>query len=225
MVQLGPLACTRCSRRSTGSVTTPRSPPRCPSGSGARCEVEHVVKIAEKLAEQGLLAGSEENAPPRSNPLLALRWKVLFTDPKVTGRITAPFKWLFRPWIVLPALVGFAAVFWFVLIHKGVAPATAQAFDKPGAAAARPRPHGRVGGVPRDRARGRLPLRRRPPGRHGRRHLRRLARLLHGRDRRLPAAAPRPPAHRPRRHLLQRRRRGASRSASGSRPASTRCCC
>jgi putative peptide zinc metalloprotease protein len=49
----------------------------------------------------------------------------------VTGRITAPFKWLFRPWIVLPALLGFAVVLWFVLIHEGVAPATAQAFDKP----------------------------------------------------------------------------------------------
>ena len=49
----------------------------------------------------------------------------------MTGRITAPFKWLFRPWIVLPALLGFAAVCWFVLIHEGVAAATAQAFDKP----------------------------------------------------------------------------------------------
>ena len=98
---------------------------------GRRLEVEHVVKIAEKLADQGLLAGSEDNAPPRSNPLLALRWKVLFTDPKVTGRITAPFKPLFRPWLVVPALVGFAVVCWFVLIHEGVAPATAQAFDKP----------------------------------------------------------------------------------------------
>ena len=112
-------------------MTSPRSPPRRRSDSGRALQVEHVVKIAEKLAEQGLLAGTEENAPERSNPLLALRWKVLFTDPKVTGRITAPFKWLFRPWIVLPALAGFAAVLWFVLIHEGVAPATAQAFDKP----------------------------------------------------------------------------------------------
>src|SRR6188472_1947841 len=75
---------------------------------GRRLEPAQVVRIAEKLAEKGLLAGTEENAPPRSNPLLALRWKVLFTDPKVTGRITAPFKWLFRPWMVVPALVGFA---------------------------------------------------------------------------------------------------------------------
>jgi putative peptide zinc metalloprotease protein len=98
---------------------------------GRRLEVEHVGRIGEKLAEQGLLAGAEENAPPRSNPLLALRWKVLFTDPKVTGRITAPFRPLFRPWVLIPAVAGFLAVCWFVLIHKGVAPATAQAFDNP----------------------------------------------------------------------------------------------
>src|SRR5215210_1182217 len=98
---------------------------------GRRLEADHVVRIGEKLAEQGLLAGSEENAPPRSNPLLALRWKVLFTDPDVTRRITAPFQAFFRPWVVIPAVAGFLAVCWFVLIHKGVAPATAQAFDKP----------------------------------------------------------------------------------------------
>src|SRR4051794_10851673 len=50
---------------------------------GRRLEAAHVDRIAEKLAEQGLLAGSEDKAPPRSNPLLSLRWKVLFTDPKV----------------------------------------------------------------------------------------------------------------------------------------------
>src|SRR6202012_4093626 len=86
---------------------------------------------AEKLAEQGLLAGFEENAPPRMNPLLALRWKVLFTDPKVTRGVTAPFQWLFHAPLVGGVLAGFAVVCWFVLIHKGVASATAQAFNRP----------------------------------------------------------------------------------------------
>lgn len=98
---------------------------------GRRLDAEHVVRLGEKLGEQGLLRGSEENAPPRPNPLLALRWKVLFTDPKVTRWITRPFQALFRPWVVLPLLAGFAVVFWFVLLHKGVASATAQAFDSP----------------------------------------------------------------------------------------------
>src|SRR5689334_22044588 len=98
---------------------------------GRRLDEEHVDRLGEKLAEQGLLTGSEENAPPRLNPLLALRWKVLITDPGVTRRITAPFKHLHRAWIVLPVLAGFAVVAWFVLIHKGVASATAQAFSNP----------------------------------------------------------------------------------------------
>src|SRR5689334_4617305 len=96
-----------------------------------RLDAEHVVRLAEKLADKGLLAGSEDNAPPRMNPLLALRWKVLVTNPKVTHRITAPFTGLFRAWIVLPVVVAFAVVCWFVLIHKGVASAAAQAFNSP----------------------------------------------------------------------------------------------
>src|SRR3954470_22081273 len=98
---------------------------------GRRLDAEHVARLGEKLADQGLLVGSEDKAPPRMNPLLALRWKVLFTDPDVTRRITAPFQALFRPWLLLPVLVGFIAVFWFVLIHKGIASATAQAFHSP----------------------------------------------------------------------------------------------
>ena len=92
---------------------------------------EHVAPLARKLEQQGLLKGHEDKAPPRLNPLLALRLKVLITDPKITNRITAPFRALFAPWLVVPVVIGFAAVFWFVLIHKGIASATAQAFDSP----------------------------------------------------------------------------------------------
>jgi len=98
---------------------------------GRRIEPAQVAVLGAKLADQGLLAGSEDNAPPRINPLLALRWKVLVSDPKVTNRLTAPFLHLFRPWLLLPVLAGFVAVGWFVLIHKGVASATAQAFGNP----------------------------------------------------------------------------------------------
>src|SRR5688572_6488516 len=69
---------------------------------GRRLATEHVAALGEKLAGHGLLAGSEDKAPPRLNPLLALRLKVLVTDPKVTRRITAPFQVLFRPWALIP---------------------------------------------------------------------------------------------------------------------------
>ncbi len=99
---------------------------------GRQLDVEHVDALAEKLAAQGLLAGTEHQAPPKRNPLLALRWKVLVTDPVLTRRLTAPFTLLFSPFIMWPALAGFVGVFWFVLFHKGVASATSQAFKSPG---------------------------------------------------------------------------------------------
>src|SRR4051794_33501418 len=88
---------------------------------GRRLDPDQVRALAGKLAAQGLLAGTEAAAPPRANPLLALRWKVLVTDPAVTRRLTAPFAALFRSWFVWPVLAAFVAVCWFVLIDKGVA--------------------------------------------------------------------------------------------------------
>ena len=99
---------------------------------GRGLDEQHVVRLAEKLADQGLLAGTEHKAPPKRNPLLALRWKVLVTNPEITRRLTAPFTFLFRPWLMVPMLAGFLVVCWFVLFHKGVASATAQAFNSPG---------------------------------------------------------------------------------------------
>ncbi|HEY3543264.1 MAG TPA: hypothetical protein VGK79_12050 [Gaiellaceae bacterium] len=98
---------------------------------GRPCDEDAVRALAEKLAAQGLLAGHEHNAPPRRNPLLALRWKVLVTNPKVTSRLTAPFTFLYRPWIAAPMVLAFLAVCWFVLFRKGVASATSQAFHSP----------------------------------------------------------------------------------------------
>jgi putative peptide zinc metalloprotease protein len=131
MVQLGPLMYTllECvdGRREAGDLARAVS-----ERIERRVSTEHVVRLAEKLAGQGLLAGTEHEAPPRRNPLLALRWKVLVTNPEVTRRLTAPFTILFRPWLMWPTLAAFVAVFWFVLVQKGVASATAQAFDRPG---------------------------------------------------------------------------------------------
>src|SRR3954447_19970565 len=99
MVQLGPLmyALLECAdgRRDVHELAAAMS-----ERLGRGLDEEHVVRLAEKLTEQGLVAGSEDKAPPKSNPLLALRWKYLITDPKVTKRITAPFVWLFRPFVI-----------------------------------------------------------------------------------------------------------------------------
>jgi putative peptide zinc metalloprotease protein len=130
MVQLGPLmyALLDCvdGRRSTADLAACLS-----ERLGRRFDEEHVLRLGEKLAAQGLLAGTEANAPPRRDPLLRLRCKVLVTDPAVTNRLTSPFTFLFRPWLVWPILALFAAVLWFVLVHKGVASATSEAFANP----------------------------------------------------------------------------------------------
>src|SRR3954452_7840563 len=76
MVQLGPLMYALLSsidgRRDAGTLAAAMS-----ERLGRQVEDEHVARLADKLAAQGLLAGTEHQAPPRRNPLLALRWKVL----------------------------------------------------------------------------------------------------------------------------------------------------
>src|SRR3954447_20305179 len=131
MVQLGPLmyGLLECidGRRSLDELAAATS-----DRLGRRLDADQVRTLAEKLAAQGLLSGTESAAPPRANPLLALRWKVLVTNPAITRRVIAPFTFLFRPWLLWPVLALFAAVCWFVLIDKGVAAATAEAFSSPG---------------------------------------------------------------------------------------------
>jgi putative peptide zinc metalloprotease protein len=130
MVQLGPLMFALL-EAIDGSRDAPALAGAMSNRIGREVGEDHVGALAQKLAALGLLRGSEQNAPPRMNPLLALRWKVLVTNDAITRRITAPFVHLFRPWLVVPVLAGFVAVCWFVLVHKGVASATAEAFHSP----------------------------------------------------------------------------------------------
>jgi putative peptide zinc metalloprotease protein len=131
IVQLGPLLYTAL-EAADGRRTNAEIAERMTSELRRQVSAQHVDRIAVKLATQGLLAGTEAAAPPRRNPLLALRWKVLVTNPTVTRRLTAPFAFLFRPWVMWPVLAAFVAVVWFVLFDKGVAGATSQAFHSPG---------------------------------------------------------------------------------------------
>jgi len=130
MVQLGPLMYAVLEavdgRRDTGQVAQAAS-----ASLGRTVTPRQVERLSQKLAAQGLLAGTEHAAPPRRNPLLALRWKVLVTNPCITERLAAPFTVFFTPWIMWPTLAAFGAVFWFVFIDKGVASATAEAFNNP----------------------------------------------------------------------------------------------
>ncbi|HET6625365.1 MAG TPA: hypothetical protein VFG63_03160 [Nocardioidaceae bacterium] len=95
-------------------------------------DIEYLVE--HKLRPLGLVCTGDDPEPTtrKVNPLLALRLKVVVSDPALTRRLTAPFGWLFRPWVALPLLVGFMLASWWILVDKGLASATHQAFYEPG---------------------------------------------------------------------------------------------
>jgi len=64
------------------------------------------------LRPLGLLRRPDGSEPEvrRSSPLLALRFKKVFTDPAVTRRLTAPFAVLFSPFVVVPVVLAFGAI-------------------------------------------------------------------------------------------------------------------
>ena len=102
--------------------------------TGRSVTAENVrVLIEEKLEPLGLVCGPDGAAPPERTPtpLLALKWKVVVTDPAITRRITAPFAALFHRAIVVPVLIAFVATCFWVLFRHGLASGTRQAFDSP----------------------------------------------------------------------------------------------
>jgi putative peptide zinc metalloprotease protein len=97
----------------------------------AASDVEALVE--RQLRPRGLLLGVDGTAPAleRTNPLTGLTFKFAVTDPGLTRRITAPFAALFHWWVWLPLLVVFGWVAWWLLMERGLASATYQAFAKP----------------------------------------------------------------------------------------------
>ena len=90
--------------------------------------------VEEKLRPMGVLAAADGSQPTvaKANPLLGLRWRFVVSNPTVTRRITRPFSILFRPYVAVPILVAFAVVSGWLLLEKGLASATHEAFYRPG---------------------------------------------------------------------------------------------
>jgi putative peptide zinc metalloprotease protein len=96
---------------------------------------EDVHALAEgQLRPLGLLkrADGGEPAVRKANPLLALRFRYVVSDPQRTRWLTAPFAVLFHPAAVVAITAGFAAVAYWVLFVKGLASAASEAFASPG---------------------------------------------------------------------------------------------
>ena len=101
---------------------------------GRRLAPDDVRQLTEaQLRPLGLVRGPDGSEPQltKPNPLLALRFRWIVSDPEVTRRITAPFAALFAPLMVVIVVLAFALISGWVLFTKGLGSATHQAFDQP----------------------------------------------------------------------------------------------
>jgi putative peptide zinc metalloprotease protein len=90
--------------------------------------------VEDKLRPLGLIRQPDGSEPEvrKANPLLALRFRYVVSDPTLTRRVTAPFARLFNPLLVLAVVVGFILVTKWVLFDQGLGFAAHQAFASPG---------------------------------------------------------------------------------------------
>ena len=90
--------------------------------------------VDKQLRPLGLLTRADGSQPDvrKANPLLALRFRYVVSDPERTRRLTRPFAVLFNPVLVVLGTLAFAAVAYWVLFHKGLASAAHEAFASPG---------------------------------------------------------------------------------------------
>ncbi|MGA5465904.1 M50 family metallopeptidase [Mycobacterium sp. NPDC050041] len=105
------------------------------ASTGRTVSEDNVLHFCDQqLRPLGLLVGVDGSEPTvaKRNPLLGLRFRYAVTEPDRTRRLTEPFRFLFRPVMVLPVLAAFAVVCWWVFFRKGLAAAAYDAFERPG---------------------------------------------------------------------------------------------
>ena len=105
------------------------------SQSGKPISADNVRTLIDtQLLPLGLLRLADGTQPEvkKSNPLLGMRFRYSVTDPERTRKLTAPFAALFHPLIVVAVTAAFLATCWWVLMVKGLASATHEAFANPG---------------------------------------------------------------------------------------------
>ncbi|HEU5269064.1 MAG TPA: M50 family metallopeptidase [Jatrophihabitans sp.] len=108
---------------------------RAGAASGRRLTATDVhTLVTERLRPLGLVCGPDGSEPDvrKANPLLALRFRWVVSDPERTRRLTAPFALLFNPLLVLAVVVAFVIVVKVVLFDQGLGLAAHEAFAAPG---------------------------------------------------------------------------------------------
>ncbi|MDP1805166.1 MAG: hypothetical protein Q8K72_08380, partial [Acidimicrobiales bacterium] len=78
--------------------------------------------VDDKLRPAGIVKDAQGRDPQvqKANPLLALRFKLKLADERRTNRLTAPFAFLFRPWVVVPVVAAFIAVVAWTVFVRGL---------------------------------------------------------------------------------------------------------
>lgn len=89
--------------------------------------------INGRLRPLGLLRGADGSEPElkRADPLLSLRPRIAVTKPSATRRLTDPFRFLFRPVVVVPVVFAFLAVVAWVFFERGLGASAYDAFERP----------------------------------------------------------------------------------------------
>lgn len=89
--------------------------------------------VDSHLRPLGLVVGPDGSAPEikRMDPLLKLKPRVAVTDPSTTRRLTDPFRFLFRPVLVVPVVFAFIAVVIWVFFERGLGASAYDAFERP----------------------------------------------------------------------------------------------
>ena len=162
---------------------------------------DNVRTLVDRLRPLGVLAAADGTSPEvqESDPLLGLKLRTQLLSPALVRRLAAVVRPVFWPPLVLAVVAALVAVdVWLFFVH-GVGVGVRATVEQPVVFLLVAAVVVVSAGAARVRARRRVLLRRGQAGWHGRRHLRRLARLLHRRHRRLPARQAGPAAHRPRR--------------------------
>jgi putative peptide zinc metalloprotease protein len=105
------------------------------AAAGRQLHGEDVRTLVDsQLRPLGLVCLADGSDPEmrKSNPLLALRPRIVLSRPEVTRRVTAPFAWLFNPVLVVVSTIAFAVLTYWVLFRKGLGSAAYNAFHQPG---------------------------------------------------------------------------------------------
>ena len=131
---------------------------------GRKVSAGNVQFLVEKqLRPLGVLAQADGSSPEieKADPLLALKFRVALVPERAVGAVTTIFKPLFWPPVMVVALAAIVGLdVWLLFIH-GIGQGVRQAVYQPLLLRDVLRRRGARHGLPRDRARLGLPLRRR----------------------------------------------------------------